>query len=158
MIVKDIISEDFLQYSKPSMFIITTKCSFKCEKDSGCPGMCQNAKVVLQPDVQVANSKIVSMYEQNKITQAIVFGGLEPFDTFEEMLALIQEFRTKLNDDIVIYTGYTESEISDKVEILKQFKNIIVKFGRYVPNTSARYDEVLGVHVASPNQYARRIS
>ena len=37
------------------------------------------------------------------------------------------------------------------------FTNIIIKFGRYIPNQKPHYDEVLGVNLASDNQYAERI-
>lgn len=158
MTVKNIVMEDFLQYEKPSMFIITTKCSFKCEKEAKCPGMCQNSSIVKQSNMHIEDEKLVNMYINNDITQAIVFGGLEPFDTYSEMLDLIKCFRTKLNDDIVIYTGYTEEEISKQVIELSQFNNIIIKFGRYIPNQEYHKDEVLGVMLASPNQYAKRIS
>lgn len=40
----------------------------------------------------------------------------------------------------------------DKVEQLKPFKNIIIKFGRYIPNQTSHHDDVLGVTLASPNQ------
>jgi hypothetical protein len=43
-------------------------------------------------------------------------------------------------------------------EQLKSFSNIIIKFGRFIPNQEPHYDEVLGVKLASDNQYARRIS
>ena len=39
----------------------------------------------------------------------------------------------------------------------RKYKNIIVKFGRYVPNQPAHYDEVLGVYLASDNQYAEQL-
>ena len=38
------------------------------------------------------------------------------------------------------------------------FNNIIVKFGRFIPNQESHYDEILEVNLASPNQYARKIS
>ena len=38
-----------------------------------------------------------------------------------------------------------------------RLQNIIVKFGRYIPDTDQRYDEVLGVILASDNQYAERL-
>ena len=37
------------------------------------------------------------------------------------------------------------------------FKNIIIKFGRYVPNQKEHYDEILGINLASSNQYAEVI-
>jgi hypothetical protein len=44
------------------------------------------------------------------------------------------------------------------VEDLTRFDNIIVKFGRYIPDNKPHFDEVLGVNLASPNQYAKKIS
>ena len=63
-----------------------------------------------------------------------------------------------MTDDIVIYTGYKKCEIENQLHQLKQFSNIIVKFGRYIPMQPPIYDEVLGVELASPNQYAERIN
>ena len=64
----------------------------------------------------------------------------------------------KCIDDIVIYTGYNLNEIEDKVNILKNYKNIIIKFGRFIPNNKIHYDEILGVYLASDNQYALKIN
>ena len=50
------------------------------------------------------------------------------------------------------------NEIQEKVEKLKQFRNIIVKFGRYRPGQKPHMDEVLGVELANDEQYAKRIS
>jgi hypothetical protein len=36
--------------------------------------------------------------------------------------------------------------------------NIIIKYGRFIPNHQPHYDEILGVKLASDNQYAERIS
>ena len=97
------------------------------------------------------------------ITKAIVLGGLEPFDSFGDLCGFVDYVRIFTEDDIVIYTGYTEEEYnSEKWRVLrkwlKRFPNIIIKFGRFIPNQEKHYDEVLGVELASPNQYARRIS
>lgn len=35
MIVKDIIDTDFCNYKKISMFISTSRCNFKCDKECG---------------------------------------------------------------------------------------------------------------------------
>lgn len=120
--------------------------------------MCQNSSTAQLPTIDIPDMKIVERYVSNPITQAVVIGGLEPFEQFEELLNLVRNFRRKTNDDIVIYTGFREEEIDSYVEQLRQFSNIIIKFGRYVPNDQPRYDEVLGVTLASQNQYAKQIS
>ena len=49
-------------------------------------------------------------------------------------------------------------EIADKIDALKKFENVIVKFGRFIPDAKHRFDDVLGVELASDNQFAERIS
>lgn len=157
MFVKNIIEEDFCNYSKPSMFIIFPSCSFKCDKEAGCT-ICQNSALAEEPNIEIPVHKIIHRYENNNISKAIVCGGLEPFDSWEDLRQLIVELRMITNDDIVIYTGYNKEEILEQLIFLNQFANIIVKFGRYVPNGKSRFDEILGVELASDNQYAERIS
>ena len=71
---------------------------------------------------------------------------------------IIELFRKHVDDDIVIYTGYTEKEIDKQIKELQVFKNIIIKVGRYLPNQNVHFDELLGVNLASDNQYAIKIS
>lgn len=158
MVVKGIIFTDFVNYKYPCMTLMTPICKdFKCDRECG-NQVCQNGALAASPDLDYDNDAIISFYFWDNITKAICFQGLEPFDTFTEMLEFIQEFRQYSKDDIVIYTGYTETEIEDELKQLAQFENIVVKFGRYIPNQESHFDEVLQVKLASPNQYARRIS
>lgn len=157
MKIKGILEEDFSNYKKPSMFIIFPTCSFKCDIESG-KRVCQNSALATAPNIEISAENIVNRYISNPITKAVVVGGLEPFDSWQDLLLLVTKFREKIDDDICIYTGYYKEEIADKKEILKQFKNIIIKFGRFVPDQPTHYDDVLGVKLASPNQYAERIS
>lgn len=118
------------------MFIAMPRCTFKCGKQ-----YCQNSETALAPDIEIEEKSIVKRYIDNPITESLVLGGLEPFDTFDDLLLLVTEFRQYSNDDIVIYTGYEEAEISDKITILsKSFSNIIIKFGRFIPNKKNKYD------------------
>lgn len=155
---KTIGDEDFLQYKKPSMFISNTKCmGFKCDKENN-TCLCINRGLSLEKNKIVTIHKLIKRYLSNPITSSVVFGGLENFDEFEQLLNFIKCFRKYSNDDIVIYTGYYEYEIMEKIKKIKQFPNIIIKFGRFVPNQQPHYDEVLGVNLVSDGQYARRIS
>ena len=56
-----------------------------------------------------------------------------------------------------LVNGYTEEELKDELPILKQFGNIIIKFGRFIPNSLHKFDNILGVELASHNQYAKFI-
>lgn len=99
-------------------------------------------------------------YLANPLTNAIVIGGLEPFEQAKEVRKLIWMLRNvfSCNDDVVIYTGYTQDEVEDEVKLLSEFENIIIKFGRFRPNQTPHRDEVLGVNLVSDNQYAVKIS
>ena len=159
MKVKGIVSEDFINYKVPCMTIEAPFCNFKCDHECGKP-VCQNSSLATAPIFEYSIHSIIEAYINNPITRAIVFQGLEPFDTFDELIDFIFEFRNcySINDDVVIYTGYNYCEIENQLHQLKQFSNIVVKFGRYIPQQSPVYDAVLGVELASPNQYAERIS
>lgn len=141
------------------MFLITPYCDFKCDKENGTQ-ICQNLDVIKEPIVDISYEELFNRYKENKITKAIVIGGLEPFhpETFDEVYDLVKYFRWEnCFDDIVIYTGYDVDEILDECMCLMKFANIIVKFGRYIPNQESHYDELLGVNLASPNQYAAEL-
>lgn len=161
MRVKTIVDEDFVNYKKPSMFIGTISCNGKCCIEAGIPlSVCQNDGWRSCAPVNVNTRGLCERYLNNPLTKAIVFGGLEPFEQFDEMAWVIAVLRRnyRCNDDIVIYTGYYPDEIVDKVSKLSEFENIIIKFGRYVPDRPSRMDDVLGVELASDNQYAIKIS
>ena len=160
MLIKGLTDEDFVNYKVPSMYIATATCSFKCDKEYGKP-ICQNSDLAKSPTHNISDSVIARRYVTNDITSAIVFGGLEPFDQFNDMCCLIKMFRYVMSimDDIVIYTGYNREEIEEKVNhLIENFPNIIIKFGRYIPDQKPHFDPVLGVYLASDNQYAERIS
>lgn len=156
MKIKNLIDEDFVNFKVPSMFISTTKCNFKCDKECG-RAVCQNSALATAPIFDIEDKKIIKRYLDNDITEAIVIGGLEPFDTWEEMYSFIWKFRQLSSDTIVIYTGYYPSEIAEQLKKLFKFKNIIIKFGRFIPNDKTRYDSILGVTLASSNQFAQTI-
>ncbi len=157
MRIKGLKDEDFVNYKKPSMFIGFPSCSWKCEKECG-KKVCQNGALAASSDIDIGVKSIVNRYINNPITSSIVCGGLEPFDTWEDLLELITYMRVSTQDDIVIYTGYYKEEIEGYIDKLKAFRNIIIKFGRFIPDQKKHYDEVLGVYLASDNQYAERIS
>jgi hypothetical protein len=159
MLIKGFKDEDFTNYRKPAMFIIMPHCSFKCDKENNCL-MCQNSHLAHEPTHNIETRDLVNRYLDNPITKAVVFGGLEPFDTIEDVEFFIGLLRDcyDCNDDIVIYTGYTEEELADNpyYNWIISRPNIIIKYGRFRPNQTPHYDEVLGVNLASDNQYARR--
>ena len=133
-------------------------CSFKCDKECG-QQVCQNSSLVKAENIDINPIQLVHRYLTNPITKAIVCQGLEPFDSFEDLLEVIQELRHNYinDDDVVIYTGYTKEEVQTQINELSRFNNIIIKFGRFIPNQSSHFDETLGVQLASPNQYAERL-
>ena len=155
---KGITAEDFVQYKKPCLFITNSICNgFKCDVENGAR-LCINSGLNQHPTKFISYEKIINMYLNNEITNSITFGGLENMDEFVQLFLLIKCLREKTQDDIVIYTGYNEKEIEEKIAILKKYPNIIVKFGRFVPNKMPHYDDVLGIKLASDNQYGKKIS
>ena len=160
LLVRLIQDEDFVNYKLSSMFIALGRCDWKCCKEANIPiSVCQNSELAKQKEIEVSVDEIFRRYIQNPITNAVVIGGLEPMSMAGKVIDLIKYFReNNCDDDFVIYTGYYAAEIPAIMTQLLKYKNIVVKQGRFVPNCPKRYDEVLGVWLASDNQYAERIS
>ena len=155
----NLVQEDFTNYKKPSLFLGFPKCSGKCNKLNG-KVVCQNEALRAADKIEISVEDILKLYTENNITKALVCGGLEPFDTPDELLEIVKAFRQISKDDIVIYTGFTENEIKNSLIYPKllQYPNIIIKYGRYLEGQKVHFDEILGVTLASNNQYARLIS
>jgi organic radical activating enzyme len=152
-----LVDEDFVNYKKPSMFIGTPQCDYKCVRELGLPiEICQNSALAQMTTIKYDIAKLCERYLSNPITSAIVFGGMEPFMRFAEVLAFVKMMRNRYNcaDDIVIYTGYNPDEIASNLYALAGFDNITIKFGRYIPDRATVHDDVLGVTLASNNQFA----
>lgn len=161
MLIKTIEEENFNNYKKVCMLIGTAKCDFKCCKEQNLPlSTCQNNSLFKQETKEISNENILNKYMNNSFSSSIVIGGLEPFLQFDEILNFIKTARVtyKIEDDIVIYTGYYPDEINKELEQLKKYKNIYIKFGRFIPDHEPHFDEVLGINLASDNQIGVKIS
>lgn len=158
MLVKMIRDEDYSSYREVSMLIAFPTCTFKCCTDlNRSVSMCQNSPIARLPSMDVSPDDIYARYQRNVITHSIVCGGLEPIDSMADLCRLIATFRDGgCNDPFIVYTGYNEDEFD--TSWLRSFPNIIVKYGRFIPQQVSHYDELLGVNLASQNQYAKKIS
>ena len=158
MLVKMIRDEDYSSYREVSMLIAFPTCSFKCCTDlNRSVSMCQNSPIARLPSIDISANDIYERYRRNVITHSIVCGGLEPIDSLSDLATLIATFREHgCNDPFIVYTGYNEDEFDPSW--LASFPNVIVKYGRYIPAQSPHFDELLGVTLASPNQFAKKIS
>lgn len=159
MLVKTVLEERFDDYRLPSLYIGCVSCNGKCAAEGRFSiDMCINDVWRKTPNVRVDDDVIIRRYLRNPITSAVVFGLLEPMEQFDEVYAFVEKLRInyQCDDDVVIYTGYTEKECQEAgwIEKLSGFHNIVIKFGRFIPNHAAHFDEVLGVKLASDNQYA----
>lgn len=152
-----LIDEDFVNYKQPCMVLEFPYCSFKCDKECGQP-VCQNSKLATASIIEISIDNIIERYLENPITKAICCQGLEPLDSqydLEQLLIRLNEYYG-CKDPVIIYTGYNEDEID--IDYWYQFYDyLIMKFGRYIPNQKPHYDDVLGIYLASDNQYAKRI-
>lgn len=158
MRLKGIIDYDTVNYKEPCLTLLFPYCDFKCDKLNGCQ-VCQNSHLALLPDIEVNGEQIWKMYSENPLTKAFCFQGLEPFDSHMDLIELIKFIRINknCNDPIVIYTGYGQGEDFIVEWDLQKYHNIIIKWGRFILGHEPHYDEVLGVKLASNNQYGEVI-
>ena len=141
------------------MLVATVACDWKCLKENNLPlSICQNNHTCSMETKLIDVEELVQEYNSNFLNDCVIFAGLEPMLQIDEILGFITDFRKSNHDDVVIYTGYYSNEITSQLEKLKCFENIIVKFGRYIPDSENIYDSVLGINLISNNQYAEKIS
>ncbi len=157
MLIKGIKDECFGDFKEVGMLIVFPWCKgFKCDRENG-NQICQNSHLANEPVIDITPQEIVERYVNNPIPKALICGGLEPLDSIHELYELICAFRKATDDPIVIYTGYTANECEHFIgfEQIKWSGNIYFKFGRFIPGHQPHYDEVLGVNLASDNQFGR---
>ena len=106
MKLNGLIDYDLSNYYIPSMFLIFPYCTFKCDKECG-QQVCQNSALAREPIIETNPIEVINRYINNPLTHAIVCGGMEPFDSKEELYSFLSLFRGFSNDTVVIYTGYT---------------------------------------------------
>lgn len=72
---------------------------------------------------------LVDKYVKNDSTNYIVITGDEPLDSFESITSFLYYLRCIwfCYDNVVVYTGYREDEIQDKLVVFSGFNNVTVK-------------------------------
>ena len=158
MKLQGIIDCDFTNYKEPVLTLEFPYCDFKCDKLNGCQ-VCQNSRLAAEPNIEISFEKIWELYEANPLTKGFCCQGLEPLESYTELCAFITFIRClkRCQDTIIVYTGFDKDEIKLFHLFCKYFDNIIIKYGRYIIGQQPHYDEVLGVNLASDNQYAELI-
>lgn len=157
MRVRGRITEDFTNYKRPGLYVPCCYCDFKCCHDCAADkSMCQNSMAAEVPITEIDDNDIMQAYSNSLIAKAVIFGGFEPFWQIDEIEQLLKKFRAEgIHAPFVIYTGYTECEVMHLAARLFPYGDIIIKYGRYRPNEKEHMDDVLGVRLASNNQYAK---
>ena len=165
MLLLDVKTDNVTDYKKTSMLIAFPTCSGKCNN-------CQNQYLLDRKNETVLSNAehIVDFYNNLLTHDAIVMAGLEPFDSFMDVLSIVNELgnSVKHDVDIVIYTGYDQGEYIDNfernlvdtfkhaVESNNHIKSLIVKIGRYDEDYSIEdgwFNKSLGVNLATTNQF-----
>lgn len=157
----DVIKQDCINNGKSITYLIESgvKCTFKCDKESKSQ-VCQNYSLCKTAPKVFMIKNLINDYLSQNLSKSITFQGLEPLDSLKQHLWFIYHFRKICNDPIYLWTGYTEEECDDLIYLINKMKweNIIIKFGRFIPNDESHLDPVLGVELKSKNQYAKKIS
>ena len=151
--LKDIV-EVFQDYKKSALLLCTCYCDWKCCAESGLDqSLCQNSRIAKQREIKTPFASILKKVNAS-FTDAVIFGGLEPMMQVDEVIQCIEYLRLNgVKKDIIIYTGYYLEEIDSNILYRLSQNKVILKCGRFIPNRSSKYDPILGVVLASDNQY-----
>lgn len=164
----DVKTDDITDYKETSLLLCFPHCSGKC---TGCHSQHLITKYQEHPE-EIKNYPLISickLYNQLDTHSAIVMAGLEPLDSLEDVLSVIQCI-TAICDKhttFVIYTGYNKQEYTQKFEkkivdtlinfndIYSKLNDLVVKVGRYDKTDSSDsgyFNYTLGVKLATSNQ------
>lgn len=162
MILIDVKTDNITDYKKTSLLIAFPYCTGKCKG-------CQNEHLRLSNTaISVSAKNIAKLYDNVQSNKAIVMAGLEPFDSFADVLDIISTVgkHSKRSCDFVVYTGYNEQEYKKRFEkkLVQMFKEdympyhkdgcLIVKIGRYDnEDREAWYNNTLGVDLINKSQF-----
>jgi organic radical activating enzyme len=109
-----------------SLNIYVVGCSLKC------PG-CQNQQLQdKNSGVTLKEKQILDLCKNKSMFDCICWLGGEPLEQFDEVLQCNELFANELKKPIIIYTGYTLDEATDKIEKLVSNKYVkLIKCGRW---------------------------
>lgn len=158
MLIKDI-REVVGDWYCNAVLISSIACDWKCEKEGLTPlCSCQNSHLTKLPNIELSSKEIIDIYIKHETAKALIFAGLEPMLQIDEILEIIKDFRKEFSeDDIIIFTGYNKEELTPQLAKLRLYKNIYVKFGRYIADSKPKIDPVGGIILASDNQYIEKL-
>ena len=159
--LKGIIWEDMVNYKKICTTLMFPKCNWKCDIENGVQ-LCQNRGLAATPSQWYDINDIMTKYMHTYLSEAIVLQGLEPLDSPLDVYTVAAALKCwKIDNDLVIYTGYNphEDEVDNIIDSISYLipGHLIVKWGRYIPNQTPHYDPILGIKLASDNQYGEII-
>ena len=144
--------EVFQDYKRSAVMFSAISCDWKCCKEAG-RDVCQNMKLTKGEIVVLSFDRALKMVKDS-ITDAVLFAGLEPLLQADELVQFIEYLRQKgISKPIVIYTGYYPEEINQETLLRLAKCQVVMKFGRYIPDRPSRFDEILGITLASDNQF-----
>jgi len=89
-------------------------CDFKCDRENGTQ-LCHNWALTDCKSLKIEPARIAHLYVTSALTSALCMQGLEPMDSFDDVIEVCSLVRAVTDDDIVIYTGYNRDEIEDKI-------------------------------------------
>lgn len=146
-------AEVFQDYKDSAILFSAIDCDWKCCREYG-QSICQNQKMHGQREVILPFSRVLETI-CNSYTDAVIFGGLEPMLQADELVQCIEYLRQQgMSRPIIIYTGYYPHEINTDTLIRLANCHVIMKFGRYDPSYEPKFDDILGITLASGNQFS----
>ncbi len=162
MKLRAIIDSDCNHYKDFTMVLFAPYCTWKCCTECGIPeSSCANHCFQQQDVKEYPNEAIINRYISNPLHGGLCIAGAEPLDS-NDLRGFLKEFRAAVPDVIIIYTGYTADEpiVVEFIDWLTKndINDVILKVGRYIPDGTKHIDPILGVPLASENQYAIKVN
>lgn len=121
-----------------------------CSCNLNCVG-CFHEYMKEETNTNDDEEEIIRQIKSNPVNRGIILAGLEWSEQPDELVALVQCARRN-NLDIMVYSGYTETEFFARVPELSRGTDMFFKFGKYDASKTSDDYYRFGVKLASTNQ------
>jgi len=135
-------------------FVGALVCALDC--NIGCKG-CFNQSLKEAPIFYKKADEIMDEIMSNPFNEGVILAGLEWSLQPTELLALVKS-ATVRNMPVIVYTGHDINTFLRRVPLIKQFTEVLVKYGAYDESKLSLTHEAYGIKLASTNQHIDSIA
>ncbi|MCH4890037.1 radical SAM protein [Acidaminobacter sp. JC074] len=135
-------------------FVGALVCALDC--NIGCKG-CFNQSLKEAPIFYKKADEVLDEIMSNPFNEGVILAGLEWSLQPSELMAMIKSCASK-NIPVIVYTGHKIETFLRRVPKIKNYPEVLIKYGAYDESKLSLTHEAYGVRLASTNQNIQSVA